>query len=340
MASIKRFSTVLFVLVLICVLGQGAIAEPPRYHWTVATLAPKGVGWAKQMEDMFLPTIQNATDNAVYIKIFWGGVMGDDEDYIKQMEVGQLDGAGVTGQGATLMCPEWSVVEIPFLFNNYDEVDYVRQKMLPTFERLMESKGYKLISWIDQDFDRFYSLKHKFTRLEDFSKARIVTWYGDLEQRVLERLGATPIPVDVPDIPGALRSGRVDTNIAPAIWMVGTQMYSVSRYVNSMHIRYAPGLIVLTMDAWNSVPEEYHAKIMELQDDVTAKFVAGIRKDNEKSLQAMLRYGMIETSPEPEELIKIKKALAPVGQEMVGKLYSQEVLDEVTGHLEEYRKSH
>ncbi|MBI9073823.1 MAG: TRAP transporter substrate-binding protein DctP [Desulfatibacillum sp.] len=319
-------------------LSQSALAGEASV-WKIATLAPKGVGWARHVENTFLPEIKKATDGSVDLKVFWGGVMGDDEDYVKKMRIGQLDGAGMTAQGAVMLTKEWAVLEIPFMFTNYGEVDYVRKKMTPAFDQYMEDNGYKLIVWIDQDFDKFYSINHKLTRLEDFSKARIVTWYGELEQRVLERLGASPIPVNVPEIPAALRSGIVDTNIAPAIWMVGTQMYSISRYVNTMNIRYAPAIIVVTREAWDSVSDNHQKNMLGIREELTAKFVAGIREDNQKSLAAMLRYGMVETTPEPEEMEKIKKALAPVAEEMVDVMYPQELLDEMVGYLKEYRTS-
>jgi len=310
----------------------------PQYLWKVGTLAPKGVGWAKQVEHILLPYIAEKTDKQLGIKVFWGGVMGDDEDYIKKMRIGQLQAGGLTAQGAVLINKEWAVVEIPFLFNGYDEVDYVRPRMFATFESLMKREGFKLLVWIDQDFDKLYSTKKPIASMAAFRSSKIVTWYGPMEERVLARLGVSPTPINVPEISASLRAGVADATIAPAIWMVGSQMHSVCKYVNPMNIRYAPALIVVTNKAWEDIPESMRKGLESEREKLTRDFVADTRKDNDRSLNAMLRYGMRKTMPAPKDLEEIKKMLAPVGREMVGKLYSQSLLDELMANLAAYRK--
>jgi hypothetical protein len=54
----------------------------------------------------------------------------------------------------------------------------------------------------------------------------------------------------------------------------------------------------------------------------------------------MIRYGMKKANITPANLARFQQILEPVGQEMVGKLYSQELLDELKGHIAEYRAIH
>ncbi|MEW5734928.1 MAG: TRAP transporter substrate-binding protein DctP [Thermodesulfobacteriota bacterium] len=329
---------VILAAALFCfVLAGAAQAKKPAYLWKAGTLAPKGVGWAKQVEEVLIPTIDRVTDKDLAIKVYWGGIMGDDEDYIKKMRIGQLQVGGLTAQGAVMISPEWYVTEIPFLFNGYDEVDYVKPKMFDTFDRDMQKKGFKLIIWIDQDFDQTYSVKRSLEKPEDFRGVRFVTWYGELEQNVLERLGAITIPINVPEVSASIRAGIADANLAPAIWMVGSQMYSISRFVNTMNLRYAPALICVTMDAWKEIPEAYRKKIELEREDLTKRFVAGTRRDNAKCLDAMIGYGMKKANVTPENLERFKKMLAPVGPEMAGKLYTKAIYDELLSNLAEYR---
>lgn len=134
----------LFVLGAFFLLGlQGeAQAKVAQYRWKFGTLAPKGVGWARHINETVLPAVREATDGNLAIKNYWGGVMGDEEDYIRKMHIGQLQGAGMSGQGAVLVCPEMAVVELPFMFQNYDEVDYIKSKMKQTFDGIMRENGY------------------------------------------------------------------------------------------------------------------------------------------------------------------------------------------------------
>ena len=183
---------------------------PEVIRFKLATLAPKGIGWARHAEKILIPWVIKTTDNNLRLKVYWGGILGNDDDYLRKMEIGQLQGGALTGLGANLACPEFSVIGLPFLFESYEEVDHIRHTMMPLFEREFLGHGYRLIMWVDQDFDQIYSTIWKFDSLEDFAKAKIGTWYGPQEEVMLKALGAHPIP------PGRSGSGAPDIRMEPS----------------------------------------------------------------------------------------------------------------------------
>ena len=216
-------------------------------------------------------------------------------------------------------------------------MDFIREKMEKTFDGLMARNGYFLLSWNDQDFDQVYSTKWPMTSLDQFGKARFITWYGPLEEKLLEILGSTPVPVDVPEVSAAVRQGRADTAIGPALWIVGAQMYSVLKFINPMKIRYSPALIVVTLGTWEKLPQAYRERIMSGRLDLNRKYCDEIRKDNEKSMEAMLQYGLTITQTPPAEMEKIRARAVTVWDAMADKLYPRTALVEVQGLLSEYR---
>ncbi|MBI9074895.1 MAG: TRAP transporter substrate-binding protein DctP [Desulfatibacillum sp.] len=337
---------ILWCAVLACILmGSMGLAragnEPgePLYTWKYATLAPNGIGWAVHIQDLLLPMIEERTNGEVRVKIYWGGVMGDDEDVLKKMRVGQLNGAGLSGQGVAMAIPEMTVLELPFLFRNYDEVDYVREKMMPVFDQLASSHGLFLVGLIDQDFDQTYSIHFDMTKIEHFEKSRFICWYGELEEHLLKSLGASAVPVNVPEIATVIRQGVADATIGPAIWQVGSQMYSVYKYVNTSKIRYSPALIIQTKDDFEGSIQvnEYKQILLAERKAFTRTFVSRVREDNKKCLEAMVRYGLILAQTDEDDLKEIERRTRPVWDEMAGKLYSRELLDQVKEHLAQFR---
>ena len=308
-----------------------------KHRWKIATLAPDGVGWAKHIKGIVLPGVKKATDGNLAIKVYWGGVMGDDEDFIRKMRVGQIQGAGLTGQGATLLCPEMSVVELPFLFNNYKEVDYIKKKMTATFDGLMRERNVFLLAWVDQDFDQLYSTRGPLKNLQQISRATFFTWNGPLEEAMLKALGAKQIPVEVPKAAAMMREGAADAAIAPALWMVGTQLYTMLKFVNPTKIRYTPSLIVVETRDWDALPEQYQEKILTIRGALRDKFCKEVRADNIKSLKAMINYGVKETAFSEKDLAAAKKATRHLWNSMADKLYPRELLDEVMAYLAEFR---
>jgi len=221
-----------------------------QYVIKMGTLAPDGVGWAALIKKIVNPGILKATSGLVNLNWYYGGTMGDDQDIVAKIRNGQLQGGGFSGQGILLACPEMALIELPFMFESYDEVEYIYSKLRPRIRQWFAKNGYYLLSLWEQDFDQVYSTKIPIRTPEDFKNSRILTWYGQLEERVLKAAGASPLPIRVPEVCASIRTGVCDAFISPALWAVGTQMYTVMKYLNPMHIRYSPAGGAISLQLW------------------------------------------------------------------------------------------
>lgn len=350
--SLRESAPVASLLVCGCVLAAlflfaagSALAEPaaraaraPRFAWKFGTLAPDGVGYSNQINSYVLPLVNTVSKGEVKVEVYWGGAMGDDEDIIRKMRFGYLNGAGLSGQGVTLLCPETSVLSLPFLFNDYDEVDYVVSQLGPRFQAYMDKSGVFLFSWLDQDFDQIYSTR-PLTRLSDFGKTRFLTWYGTLEEEVLKALGTKVVPVSGTLIAPAIKQGMADAAISPAIFIVGSQIFTEIKYVNTMKIRYSPAMVVVRSEDWQSLPAEYVKKYHELHAGVRDRMVKEARRNNKRFLAAITRYGVTETHMTDKDLDEVKRTLIPLWRRLAGRLYPADLLEELLADLSRYRAS-
>ncbi len=322
--------------------GSSEAKKNAKYIWKAATLAPDGVGWAVHVKEMLVPAISKVTNGELYFDIYWGGIMGDEEDYIAKMRIDQIQATGVTGCGGAMICPEASIIGLPFLFKDYNEVDYVLSRLRPSLDKLFIKKGFKMLVLTDEDFTKVYSVKFKFNTLGDFSKSRFITWYGPMEAALLKTIGASPIPVNVPEITASMRAGVCDSFIAPAIWVVGSQLYTVLKYVNPINLRYSPVYIIVTLKAWNQLSAVYKKDLIAEVAKLEHIFSQKIRESNDKCYNAMIQYGVKEVVMLDEETEIIRKKAMPLWNELAGegkgKLYPKELLNEITGYLDEYRK--
>ncbi len=307
------------------------------YMVKMGTLAPDGVGWAALIKDMINPGVLKVTDGMITLDWYYGGTMGDDLDILAKMRNGQLQGGGFTGQGLVMACPEMALMELPFLFENYDEVEYVYSKLRPRITQWFEKRGYHIIVLAEQDFDQLYSTKHALKTPEDFKKSRILTWYGPLEERALKALGASPVPIRVPEVASSIRTGVCDAFVSPALWAVGTQMYTVMKYINPIRIRYSPAAGLISNQVWNILPKEVQSAIDNFAISVEKEFRQKVRASNEKCVKAMIKYGMVEVKMTPSEIDLFKKRLLPIWDEFAGKYYSKAELEEIKSLLAEYR---
>jgi TRAP-type C4-dicarboxylate transport system substrate-binding protein len=311
------------------------------YFVKMATLAPEGVGWADLIKKMVNPGVLKVTEGVITLDWYFGGTMGDDQDILAKLRNGQLQGGAFSGQGMVLACPEMSLIELPFLFENYDEVEYVYSKFRSRISQWFEKRGYHLLLLAEQDFDQIYSTKQEIKTPDDFKNSRFLTWYGPLEERSLKAMGASPLPIRIPEIAASIRTGVCDAFIAPALWAVGTQMYTVMKYINPVHIRYSPAAGIVTTQTWNLLPKELQIAVDNFVMSVEKEFRQKVREGNEKCLKAMYKYGMKEAKMTPAEIDVWKKRLLPLWDEFAAKgYYSKAELEEVKGCLAEYRAKH
>ncbi|KPA19350.1 TRAP dicarboxylate transporter subunit DctP [Candidatus Magnetomorum sp. HK-1] len=334
-----RIVTLVFIGCLISSFIVPSVAQARRikYHLKMASLAPKNVGWAKNIRNIMHPALDRVTNGELKLKWFWGGIMGDDKDYIEKIKTGELDGAALTSFGLLMACPEMAVLQLPFMFRNYDEVDYIREKMWKTFDSIAEKRGLKIIIWADQDFDQIYSVKYPMNKWDHFQKATFIQWNGIVEQKTFEIFGLKFLTMDVSKIFSSIRQKDSNTYIGPGLWVVGSQLYPDFKYVNPIKIRYSPAGTLISLKVWNSLPNRYRKALSDIRKNETKIFLKQCRIDSQKAFQAMKKYGMQASKTDPATIKILKDKSLPLRNQLIGKLYSQAILDELLKHLSEFR---
>jgi TRAP-type C4-dicarboxylate transport system substrate-binding protein len=293
--------------------------------------------WSKRAKEFIIPFVREASKGERNVKVYWGGIKGYEDELVRKMQSGELQGAALSGNGATLVCPEFSVLSLPFLFNGYDEVDYLREKIYGTLDQAMLQKGYKLVLWIDQDFDQIYSSKHIPDSLANLRKAKFGQWFGPVEKQVFSTLGISSVPVQVFDIPRRLVDETFDSAIGPALWVLGMQVYPHVKYVLHNTFRYSPVTVMLTKKEWDTLLPEYQKALSERRAEVTTKFAAAARTDSENCLKAMLAYGIQDIRMTAEAEREFKEIAKSSWKIMADDIFPKELLSEIEAHLAGYR---
>lgn len=314
-----------------------AYARAAKRYLKMASLAPKNVGWARNIRNIMHPALDRVTKGELKLKWYWNGIMGDDKDYVAKMRDGKLDGAALTPIGLLKVCPAMAVLQLPFLFNNYKEIDYIRNNMWQTFDDIATKNGFKILIWADQDFDQIYSVKYKMNKWSDFQQAKIALWNGIVEKETFAAIGMSTLPLSVSEIFTALKQEMFDTYMGPAIWVVGSQLYPVFKYVNPINMRYSPAGAVITMDVWNSLPKSYRIGLADVRNNESKQFCRQCRIDSQRAFQAMEKYGMQVTTTNPAAIRKLKEKCLPLRKQFVGNFYSQAILSELLEHLSVFR---
>src|SRR5258707_1227541 len=128
-------------LVIALFAAAFAAGDEPTYTLRMATLAPQGTGWAREMQ-AFSRDVSLATNGQVAVKWYLGGIAGDDAEAAKRIGRDQLDGVGAGSWQCERWAPSITVTRLPGLFRSRDESKYVTARLRTTFEEEFKKSGF------------------------------------------------------------------------------------------------------------------------------------------------------------------------------------------------------
>jgi TRAP-type C4-dicarboxylate transport system substrate-binding protein len=278
------------------------------------------------------------TGNRVQFRIYPGGVLGDEMDMLRKMKIGQIQGAALTSGGLSALFKEIDVLQIPFLFQRYDEVDAVLKKMDSFFRKGFEESGYILLGWSEAGFIYLMSTA-PVASVVDLQKAKVWIWEeSPMSAAIFDEAGVKAIPLSVPDVLVGLQTGLVDVVYAPPTGAISLQWFTKIKYLTDVPLVYLAGGIIVKKDIFRSIPPAYQDFILESFQNYLDQLKITTRNENREAIKVMTKQGVKIVTPSKDQIDEFKR-LSDKGMSRLGsQSFSKNVLDEVTSILEGYRR--
>ena len=267
--------------------------QAKTYTLKFATLMPTGTSWTKLLDD-WVREVEEKSQGRLKFKMYPGGVMGDEPDVLRKIRRGQLHGGMFTGYGIGRIYSPARVLEVPFLFKNTDESDYVREQIMPELETGFRDSGFELLGWPEVGFIHFFS-KQPIASLDDIRKLKIWLWQGDpLGEAFFKAAAIDPIPLSVIDVYTQLsaKHGSIDTVYISSFGAIALQWYTKLNYASHIPFTNAIGGIVVSNRFYNKLPPDLKQLLKttgkRLGDDIRLR----AREENERSLGILEKNGI------------------------------------------------
>ncbi len=137
--------TKLLKLVVLITFLTVAMSSNAAVVIKLATAAPKDSVWHEHLKKVD-QRWQNATDGQVKLRIF-AGTLGDEDDILRRVRVGQLDAATISTAGLSSIHKATQAMHIPLAFSSNEEMEYVRNGISKILGPLLADKGFRVLSW-------------------------------------------------------------------------------------------------------------------------------------------------------------------------------------------------
>jgi TRAP-type C4-dicarboxylate transport system substrate-binding protein len=306
-----------------------------------ATLAPAGSSWMNLLEE-WADEVNTKSNGRLVFKMYPGGVQGDEPDVIKKIRFGQLHGGAFTGYGIGKIYSPTRVLELPFLFNNIGEIDYVRKQLMPEIEQGYRDNGYELLGWMEIGFIYFFSTKPIYD-FRDLGTHRIWQWQGDpLGQAFFDASGISPVPLSIIDVYTSLSTGLIDTVYAPPLGAIALQWFTKTKYITNVPMANGIGSLVVSSRFYQDLPQDLQKILKSTGTVIGERLVTTSRKDNAASLDVLKKKGLVFTiSTEDLDSEYIADINRKASNSLMKSGYiPKRVIRQVNDWLHEYRSSH
>ena len=337
MRRIQNHSFILFFFLAIFLARAPLPASAQQVVLKLGTLAPEGTAWVKAFRDIGRE-VEQKTGKQVSLRLFPGGVLGDEEDMLRKIKVGQIQGVLLTGGGLGLIFKDLKILAIPFLFQNYSEVNALLNKMDGFFRKGLEENGFKSLGWAEQGFVYLFS-KEPIHSAADIGKRKVWIWEDTAMGRaVFKELGINPIPLSIPDILMALQTGMIDTVYASPLAAISMQWFTKVAYMTDVPLAYSVGAVVFQKSAFEKIPAAQRGNVEEIFKRHLEPLRDKVRSENEKAIQVLTGKGIKRVTPSPEE-VKEFQALCARGINTLGEdQFSKKTLEDIRAFLKNLRK--
>jgi TRAP-type transport system periplasmic protein len=303
----------------------------------IGTLAPEGSAWAKAFREIN-KELEQKTNKQVTLRLFPGGILGDEEDMLRKIKVGEIQGALLTGGGLGIIFKDVKILGIPFLFQNYQEVDAVLDRMDSFFQKGLLDNGFKSMGWAEQGFIYLLS-KEPIRNAGDLKKGKVWIWEDTaIGRAVFKELGANAIPLPVTDVLMALQTGMVDTVYSSPLAAIAVQWFTKVSYMTDVPLVYSASAVVLRKSDFEKIPPAQRPVVEAAFKRQLAPLKEQLRKENEKAIQVLQGKGIKLVSPSARDVKEFQslcfKGIATLGDDQ----FSKKSLEEVRSFLRTQRK--
>jgi len=323
------------IVITLCLFGLGIVIGGPAAAADEKKIIIKYADFHPletlnyKTQQRFEKILEEKTNGKVDVQLFPGAQLGGQRDLIEQVKLGTIQMTFGNPPYFSNYVPDLSVMDMPYMFNNYEHIERVVDGEVGQIfnEMLIKKEGLRVLAWFHIGFRHMITREKAIRKIEDFKNVKFRSPEAFAFVGMFKALGAVPTPLPWPEVYQAMKTKIVDGMETTPEGMTSTKVYEVGKYVTlTNHINTVEGPTI-NEEFYQSLP----ADIKQALAETLAEIVPWQRKTqietNEKALALLKEKGceMIDIDITP-----LRKAMAPVWAEYVKKsARGQELIDKI-----------
>ena len=288
----RKHLLLILLLCLSCLCAQALTLK-------IATVAPVGSPWTESLRRLAADW-NRISEGRVRLKIYAGGIAGEEEDMIRKMRIGQLDGAALTQLGWGLLDPGILALSTPFLIQEEEELERVMEHSKIYFEERLESSGYRLFAFSKAGWVHFFG-RTPLVVPEDLMRMKLGVPAGSAEfVDTWRKIGFNAFSLPFGDILVGLQTGMIDAFYAPPLVAATFQWFGQARHMTALPVAPVVGAVIMRSKSLELIPEQLRGQLLATFDELALQLNTEMVSLEEEALSAMAQQGL-QIQPVPAE---------------------------------------
>ena len=211
----------------IVIAGRGVKDTAGYYYWT-----------------NFSDNIKKSLNDRYTIKTFLNAELGPEETIFRNLRRNKIQIAGISASGLSLIVPELSILRLPYLFNNEDEIEYILESdVKELIASLLLNKGLVMLDWMYGGWVNFYTT-FPLNTPANLKGKRIRVSVDDISIKLMKVLGADFTQIPFTDIIPALQSGLIDGGEQSTQLFISGGLFTQAKYYTISQHAYVLAAVV------------------------------------------------------------------------------------------------
>lgn len=284
------------IALLVLLLAAGPLAAQ---QLKIATLTPDGSSWMDALRAA-AGDVERETGGRVTTRFYPGGVMGDSDTVLRRIRLGQLHGGVFMVGELAGIAPETNLYSLPFQFESIEELNRLRDEFDPVILDALHDSGMVAPAIASGGFAYLFS-RNKIESTGDVSSSLRV-WIPEndpLSRRVLERVGATAVPLGLADVYTALQTGTINTFANTMSGAIVLQWHTRAKYMLDLPVLMSAVVLAVDRDAFERIAPEHRAVWLAVFGEVLREQETRTISENQDAREALVDQGIEIVAPDP-----------------------------------------
>lgn len=261
--------------------------------------------------------ISEKTGGAIQPKVYHSGVLsgGKGGAEIEMCQEGAIEMHITTTAYLANLVPKSSVVSLPFLFRDIDQVVRLAESNSPSLAVIngeLNKKNLHVIAWWPRGFRQLTNSKRTVHNIQDIRGLKFRVMNNALFVDIMNELGAYPVPMAWGEVYNGLQLNTIDGQENAEDVVYSSKLYEVQKYMTIWDYSTDIEVVLVNLDWWNSLSEGERLIIQQVADRSVEFEVALLKKNTMELREKIKEKGVRMYYLSPEEKFSFRKTLKPV----------------------------